>query len=379
MDEIPVDSLAMVSTFAPTRCGIATFTASLARAISSRGRHADVIRAMQHDDASADDPIVRHEYDPSHPGEVARASQLLDGYRTVLVQHEFGIFGPGEGRSVVDLLSGIGATVITTLHTVPLQPTHEHQHVLRGLAKVSDRLIVPSHAARKRLITIFGIQPEHVTVVPHGSSWGPSNIRRGPRSRLLTWGLLGPGKGIERAIEAVAKLRGADMKGDLPHYRIVGQTHPNVTRREGYRYRDQLLDLIAAHRLQDRVTLDDGYKSDADLYSMVTESDLVVVPYDNREQISSGVLTEALSAGKPVIATRFPHAEELLSRGSGIIVDHDDIDGMSHSIRILLEDDIAYHRAAATARAMSKEFRWTSVARSYLDVAMDLWKARRVG
>ena len=66
--------------------------------------------------------------------------------------------------------------------------------------------------------------------------------RRGGRPvhglRLLTWGLLGPGKGIEWAIDAMALL------GDVrprPSYLVAGATHPKVRRNDGEAYRDMLM------------------------------------------------------------------------------------------------------------------------------------------
>ena len=78
------------------------------------------------------------------------------------------------------------------------------------------------------------------------------------------------------------------------HYQVVGQTHPNVLRHQGHRYRDFLAELIDSLGLADRVVLDDDYKRDSELSRLVVESDLVIVPYDNWEQISSGVLSEAI-------------------------------------------------------------------------------------
>ena len=41
-------------------------------------------------------------------------------------------------------------------------------------------------------------------------------------------------------------------------------------------------------------------------------------PYDTRDQVTSGVLVDAIAAGRPVIATAFPHAVELLGSGAGM-------------------------------------------------------------
>ena len=54
---------------------------------------------------------------------------------------------------------------------------------------------------------------------------------------VLTWGLLGPGKGIEHAIDSMALLRDRGLHVD---YQVAGQTHPRVLGRDGEAYRRAL-------------------------------------------------------------------------------------------------------------------------------------------
>ena len=67
---------------------------------------------------------------------------------------------------------------------------------------------------------------------------------------------------------------------------------------------------------------DETYRDVPDLMRLVAASTVVVLPYDSRDQVTSGVLVDAIAAGRPVIATAFPHAVELLSGGAGIVVPH---------------------------------------------------------
>jgi polysaccharide biosynthesis protein PslF len=60
------------------------------------------------------------------------------------------------------------------------------------------------------------------------------------------------------------------------------------------------------------VTLEDRYADRRSVLRRVRQADVVLLPYRSREQVVSGVLVEALASGKPVVATRFPHAVELL-------------------------------------------------------------------
>ncbi len=141
------------------------------------------------------------------------------------------------------------------------------------------------------------------------------------RPTILTWGLLGPGKGIEWAIDALAELVDLDP---TPRYLVMGETHPRVVNREGEAYRSALQARAASRGIGHLVEFDARYLDLAALGRVVQEADVVLLPYDSREQVTSGVLVEALAAGKPVIATGFPHAVELLGGGAGLIVPHGD-------------------------------------------------------
>jgi glycosyltransferase involved in cell wall biosynthesis len=115
----------------------------------------------------------------------------------------------------------------------------------------------------------------------------------------------------------------------------------------------------------------DRYLADDELEGMVAASDIVILPYDNDEQVSSGVLTDAVGAGRPVVATRFPHAVELLGAGAGIVVPHDSR-SIAAGVRRLLLDHEAYHQAAAAAAAGSQSLTWDAAAESLVGLVREL-------
>jgi glycosyltransferase involved in cell wall biosynthesis len=355
----------MVSTYAPTRCGIARFSGSLLNALEARGQPMAVARLVCGRDVPADDHRVVIEFDPSSPMGIERARKVMDSYPAVVVQHEFGIYGPDDGESAVDLIQGLDTSVMTVLHTVPLRPSLSQRRILETLVAESDLVSVPSHSARVALDDIYGVPASMVVVLPHGSRWTPDDPRSGTRRRLLTWGLLGPGKGIERALRAIAPLRALTPP---PFYRVAGQIHPNILRRQGHAYRERLIRQTEELGISDLVRFDDSYQADDSLYQVATEADVIVIPYDNDEQVCSGVLTEAISVGRPVVATDFPHARELLGSGAGIVVAHDDVAGMTEAIHDLLTDDFAYRRAVEEARSIAHRFTWSTVARRHIEL-----------
>jgi glycosyltransferase involved in cell wall biosynthesis len=260
--------------------------------------------------------------------------------------------------------------VVTVAHTVVATPSERQRRILTELYQRSS-MVVLSEAARSALATSYEIPPSDVVVIPHGSRWSAAPPRPGPRREIITWGLLGPGKGLENAIEAIALLRDMEPR---PRYRIVGRTHPVIARRSGPVYRQSLEDLVRSRGLEDMVQFVDRYLEDEDLYRLVAASDVVVTPYQSVEQVTSGVLVDAVAAGRPVVATPFPHAIEMLGRGAGIVVDRNPA-ALADGLRTLLEDDQVYHHAVEMAGVISSEISWESTAHRYSDLVRSLLPA----
>jgi glycosyltransferase involved in cell wall biosynthesis len=353
----------MVSTYPPTRCGIARYTSAL---VAHLGRVApdldvDVVRVIEDAPPISGLGQVGMEFDPHSPVSVRAAARHLDRCDLVVIQHEYGIFGDHDGEAVLDLADQLGTPIVTVAQRRILTELHER-----------SCMVVLSEAARSAMAASYGIPRSKVVVIPHGSLWSAAPPRTGPRRELITWGLLGPGKGLEMSIEAMAMLRDVEPR---PRYRIVGRTHPVVARRYGSAYRRRLEDLVRSHGLEDVVEFVDRYLDDEMLYRFVASSDLVVTPYETIEQLTSGVLVDAVAAGRPVVATRFPHAIEMLEGGAGLVVDHEP-SALATGLRTLMEDDQVYGRAIERAAARSSEISWMSGAQRYADLVRRLIPAR---
>jgi glycosyltransferase involved in cell wall biosynthesis len=143
-------------------------------------------------------------------------------------------------------------------------------------------------------------------------------------------------------------------------------THPKVLASAGDGYRQSLIARSKDLGLEDSVTFDDTYRDVPTLTRFIASASLVVLPYDSRDQVTSGVLVDALAAGRPVIATSFPHAMELLASGAGIVVPHGDPHALAGAIRWVLEDRRRRDAMAAEARRIAPTLSWDAVAQSYL-------------
>jgi glycosyltransferase involved in cell wall biosynthesis len=111
------------------------------------------------------------------------------------------------------------------------------------------------------------------------------------------------------------------------------------------------------------------YLDDTALGSLIRSADVVVLPYDSVEQVTSGVLIEAVAAGVPVVATAFPHAVELLTDGPGLVVPHRNPRALATAVRKVLSRPALYRDAAAAT------LRWPAVAARYEALAEGLLAA----
>ena len=196
-----------------------------------------------------------------------------------------------------------------------------------------------------------------------------SERRAGGRLRLLTWGLLGPGKGIEWAIDAMALL--ADVR-PRPSYLVAGTTHPKVHAKDGEAYRDMLIGRCRRTATSQSVSFDDSYRDLPALTRLISGTDLVVLPYDSDDQVTSGVLVDAVACGRPVVATAFPHAVELLTGGAGVVVPQRDAQALADVVRSFVDQPELLAGMAAECERLAPALSWSAVSRRYLELATSL-------
>jgi polysaccharide biosynthesis protein PslF len=367
-------SIALLSTYPPTQCGLATFTQALYGQLSKLPGRVGIISVLDapDDGAHAAPGVVGYLVNGS-AASAAETARALNDYGTVIVQHEYGIYGGRDGVDVLEVVEALTVPTIVVLHTVLQEPSDSQRDILNRLVAAADVVVTMTQTGRRRLEECYGVDPEHIAVIPHGAIDHGTLGRTHPandRPFVLTWGLLGPGKGIEWAIDAMASLK--DLN---PRYLVIGKTHPKVLEKDGEQYRQSLVERARVAGVTDVVEIDSSYLSLTELADLVERADVVLLPYDSPDQVTSGVLIEAVAAGRPVVSTAFPHAVELLSGGAGLLVPQRDPAAMAVALRrVITEPGLAQHMAD-TAAGEAPDLAWSAVARRYRDVAVDLTAA----
>jgi glycosyltransferase involved in cell wall biosynthesis len=368
--------IAFLGDYPPRLCGIATFTADLCEAIAAAAPESACYAGAVNDRAGpyAYPGRVRFELDEKELDSYRRAADFInfDNAEILCVQHEFGIYGGSAGSHLLALLKEVRMPVVTTLHTVLREPDGEQRRVMDELARRSDRLVVMARKGAEILRETYGIPDSKVDIIPHGipdiplsdSSLYKSQFGVLGRIVLLTFGLLGPGKGIEYAIEALPAI-----VRRFPNviYLVLGATHPHLVAREGESYRLSLERLAEDRGVKDNVIFYNRYVSLDDLKEFIGATDIYITPYLNEAQITSGTLAYVFGAGKAVVSTPYWHAQELLAGGRGAIVPFRDSSAIARGVCAFLDDPERLRATQGKAYQMGRDMIWSAVALRYLD------------
>ncbi len=359
---------AFVSTYVPHRCGIATFTYDLATAAFPRQ-----IVALH--------PPIGPERYPAEVRHKIRRDVLDDylvvardlnatGVDIVSVQHEYGIWGGGDGAYVLDFVQALHAPVVTTLHTVMRMPSPEQRRSVASLLRASAATGVMSAAAANLLGKAYGIEEGRVEVIPHGVPNLPLVDADSIKPRLgleghqviLSFGLLGPGKGYEAAIAAMPAVVAAHPNA---LYVVLGATHPELLAREGEAYRERLVAKAEALGVADHVRFIDRFVDRVELGTWLEAGDVFVTPYPNLDQIVSGTLSYAMGAGKAVVSTPYAYAKERLAKGRGVLVAAGSTEALSEALIRLLSDPELRRLYGRRAYEHTRSMVWSAVGAEY--------------
>jgi glycosyltransferase involved in cell wall biosynthesis len=375
----PLQRVAFIGNHLPRRCGIATFTHDLHRAVSLDRLDLDTgVVVMTDAGRTYDYPVdVRFQINDQAIDEYVQAADFLNNARfdVVCLQHEYGIFGGEAGRNILELVSRLEMPVVTTLHTVLAKPTPAQHDVMSEIIGASSKVVVMAEKGHELLRSVHNVPVRKIEIIPHGIPDFPFLDTHHAKAKLgfagktiLTFGLLSPSKGIEFVIDAMPAI----IKS-CPNalYVVLGATHPNLIRNEGEAYRNRLTARVRELGIEDHVIFCNQFVDQATLLDYISMCDVYVTPYLNEFQMTSGTLAYSFGLGKAVVSTPYWHARELLADGRGILVPFGDSEAIGREIAGLLTDDFRSLAIRKRAYAASRSMTWAQTAKRYLAVFAD--------
>jgi glycosyltransferase involved in cell wall biosynthesis len=365
--------IAFVSSFLPRKCGIATFTNDLINSVSTYAgsEFSPLVVAMSNDNYEYREPVA-FEIRPNVKNDYISAAEYLNfsNVHAVSIQHEFGLFGGAAGSYLSLFLDNVNAPIITTLHTIISEPQPDYYKSMVQLCAASDRLVVMNGRGIKMLAETYNVPLDKIELIPHGlpdlsfvdSSYYKHKFGFDDRKTILTFGLIGRGKGIEVMLEAMPEIIRAEPRA---LYIVLGVTHPELVKFEGESYRLSLQRMVKDLGIQNNVIFYNRFVSDAELHDFLCATDIYATPYLHREQLTSGTLAFAVGSGKAVVSTPYWAAEELLEDGRGKLVRFGDSKDLAQAVVEILKNETLFHSMRRKAYDYGRTRTWPVLGEPY--------------
>jgi glycosyltransferase involved in cell wall biosynthesis len=373
-----INEILMMTSFPPRKCGIATYSQDLIKAIEDKYSDGLAIKVCA---------LQKVNVDLKYPDEVkyflktwlkedykrvALAINADEAIKVVYLQHEFGLYGGHLGDFILDFLEGINKPVITSFHTVLNNPNEDRKLVIQKISELSSQVIVMTKLSVNILKNEYQIFEEKITNIPHGTHLvepfhlnSKESIPFKNKIIISTFGLLSAGKGIETALEALPKIV-AKFPDVL--YLIIGKTHPEVIKKDGEVYRDYLHDRVKELKIENNVLFINKYLALEVLLEYLQRTDLYFFTSKDPQQAVSGTLVYAMSAACPVISTPIPHSLELLD-GAGINFDFGNAVQLADAAIFILSNPKIMEEMRLNALHRISPTAWQNAAIAHIELA----------
>jgi glycosyltransferase involved in cell wall biosynthesis len=321
----------IVTSYPPRECGIATYSQDLIKSLNNKFSNSLSLKVCALEPANIKYSYpdeVKYILNTSIANEFVEMALTINkdpNIEIVLIQHEFGFYRVQEG-AFLQFLYDLTKPVIIVFHTVLPHPDVALKSKTRGIAAVCESIVVMTQTSANILTNDYGISGQKITVIAHGTHLVPHlnknelKIKYGLKNRkvLTTFGLLSSGKSLETTIEALPAIV---MQSPSVVFLVIGKTHPEVVKEEGEKYREMLEQLVEELSLQDHVIFINKYLGLPELLEYLQLTDIYLFTTNDPNQAVSGTFAYAMSCACPIISTPIPHAKELITKETGIIID----------------------------------------------------------
>jgi glycosyltransferase involved in cell wall biosynthesis len=311
----------MVGPFPPHRSGLAGHIGELARALR---RELDVVVcAVDRYGLTFSDDVVAV-VGQDRLADYRRGARILAEHRVdvVLIHYDDAAYGGPAGAHVLDLAHELrlrDIPYLVQLHSLRRPADPSWLRTVAALGHGAVRVLVTTEHARSFLISRHLVEPARLRVVRVGAAGSATSspVRpvvvdavAGAGRVVTTLGSIRPGKGLDTAIDALAKVAAA--RPDV-RYVVAGT---------GEGYADELRGHASRLGLGGTVRILDTYLSAAEIADLLSRTDVYLMPGLPSERTWSGTLTGAVASGCAIVAGEHPYVTELLggARPAGLVV-----------------------------------------------------------
>jgi glycosyltransferase involved in cell wall biosynthesis len=384
LNAVPVKAeILFITSYPPRECGIATYSQDLIKALNNKfGMSFDLkVCAMESGDETFDYPDeVNHILKTSNSQDYVELAKYINQnnrIEIVLIQHEFGFFQLQE-EAFLYFLQEVTKPIIVVFHTVLPRPNKLFKAKVQHIANACTSIVVMTHISEQLLINEYEVPQQKITVIAHGTHLVPHLSKDFLKEKyaltgkkvLTTFGLLSSGKSIETTLKALPTI----VK-TIPDviFLIIGKTHPEVSKTDDETYRKMLVATVKELELQDHVQFINSYLATPILLEYLQLTDIYLFTTNDPNQAVSGTFVYAMSCGCPIISTPIPHAKEVLTEDTGIIIDFQNSQQLSDGvIRLLNDEPLRSHISTNTLqKIVSTAWENSAVAHGMLFEKMD--------
>jgi glycosyltransferase involved in cell wall biosynthesis len=348
-----------ITSYPPRECGIATYSQDLIKALNIKFGTSFAIRVCALESGYTNNNYpdeVKFRIDTTLSQEYPKLANYINQnnlIKLVVIQHEFGFFEQ-QTEAFKQFLFELIKPVIIVFHTVIPKPDLSLKSDVRSITAACRAIVVMTNNSAKLLLNDYDVPKEKITVIAHGTHL-VSHVKKEflkekygltGKKTLSTFGLLSSGKSIETTLEALPAIVKAHPE---VVFLIIGKTHPNVVKYEGELYREKLEMMVTTLNLRDHVKFINSYLALPKLLEYLQLTDIYLFTTNDPNQAVSGTFAYAMSCACPIISTPIPHAREVLSEDTGIIVDFKNPAQLAESVIRLLGDEQLRSRISINA------------------------------
>lgn len=224
--------------------------------------------------------------------------------------------------------------------------------------------IAVSKAAREFVSSHF---PGEYHIIPHGidlnhfsSEVDPMPDLHDGKLNILFVSRLEERKGVRYLLEAYD-----GIKKRMPESRLIIVGPGKKARYEAWAKAQKLEDIIFA-----------GYVSSADLARYYEAADIFCIPAVGQESFGI-VLLEAMSAGKPIVATNIAGYAAVVDHGvDGLLVPPKNVESLERAILNLLNDPELRQQMGKRGRAKAEKHSWEQITQRTMDYYMEVMERK---
>ncbi|MGX5690821.1 glycosyltransferase [Arcticibacter tournemirensis] len=365
-----------LTSFPPKECGIATYSQDLINALNNKFKNSfntsvcALESGEEHHVYSAEVSKRLNTLDSASFSSISSQINKDPHIQIVMIQHEFGFFNTDHETDFLRLLEDINKPKIMTFHTVLPNPLEGHKLNVKRIASLCSSIIVMTRNAANVLASDYAIPVEKITIIPHGIHLVPHKNKEvlktkyglGGRTILSTFGLINSGKSIETSLEALPAII---KEHNNVLFLVIGKTHPTIIKQEGEKYRKMLEKKAKALNLLPHVKFIDMYLPLNDLLELLQLTDIYLFTSKDPFQAVSGTFSYAMGCGCPIVSTPIPHAREMLSDSTGILIDFQNPEQLTEAVIRILNDEDLKTTLSSNALKKIQSSAWQNVAIAY--------------